>query len=511
MKRYFRLLLLSCFITGSFLNGSLYAQTPDFISKDLDNYILEGMKKWNIPGVSVAIVKDGRIVLTKGYGVLEYGKKEKVDENTLFMIASNTKAFVGTSLAWLDYQEKCSLDDYLVDWVPGFRMNDPWVGAHVKLSDILSHQIGLSTFQGDFLYFYSNLTKEDIYKKFPKIVPDYGFREKYGYSNVGFFWAGESIKRITGEEWNVFVENNILVPLEMNRTKILSVNIADEKNLASVHTMQDGELKVFPHTNIDVIGPAASMRTSAKDMSHWLLAQLDSGRYKEKQVIPFEVIENTRNPRIEKGRSKHPFNNTHYSLYGLGWALEDYENREIISHTGGLIGFVTSVSLVPEEKLGIVVLTNSDANWFYDALKWEIIDAYLSLPRRNYCNLYHHFYIREQSMKNENLKAINDTILMHFDPDPGLNAFTGKYYNEIYGEINIEIQNEELILSFEHHPELKARLQFINEDRFLCTYYPERMGIEVFPFRIENKMVTGFSLKVADRLEYNRYEFVKTD
>ena len=168
------------------------------------------MKKWNIPGVSVAIVKNNRVVLTKGYGVLEQGKKEKVDENTLFMIASNTKAFVGTSLAWLEYQRKCSLDDYLVDWVPEFRMNDPWAGAHVKLNDILSHQIGLSTFQGDFLYFYSNLTKADIYKKFPKIIPDYGFREKYGYSNVGFFWAVESINMITGENWNKFIEKNIL-------------------------------------------------------------------------------------------------------------------------------------------------------------------------------------------------------------------------------------------------------------------------------------------------------------
>jgi CubicO group peptidase (beta-lactamase class C family) len=511
MKRFLRLLLLVSFITGCFSTNFLLAQIPDFIAKDLDNYILEGMQKWNIPGVSVAIVKDGKIVHTKGYGILEQGKKKKVDENTLFMMASNTKAFVGTSLAWLEYQEKCSLDDYLVDWVPEFRMNDPWVGAHVKLNDILSHQLGLSTFQGDFLYFYSNLTRDDIYKKFPKIVPDYGFREKYGYSNVGFFWAGESIKKITGEDWNVFIENNILLPLEMNRTKTLSVKIAKEKNLASVHTLQEGELKVFPHTNIDVIGPAASMSSSAKDMSHWLIAQLDSGRYKGKQVIPFKVIENTRDPRIEIGHSHHPFNKSHFSLYGLGWELEDYENREIISHTGGLIGFVSSVSLVPEENLGVVVLTNTDANWFYDALKWEIIDAYLGLPKRNYSDVYYQFYTHRQAMEEERLAALDDTISMHFEPNPGLEAFTGKYLNKIYGEINIEKQDQELILYFEHHPDLKAKLEYLYGNRFLCTYFPERMGIEIFPFRIEDGKVSGFSLKVADRLEYNRYEFVKTE
>ena len=501
------LLILSCHYSTVFLQ----AQVPGFITDELDNYIFKGMEKWNVPGVAVAIVKDGKIVLTKGYGVLEQGKKEKVDENTLFMIASNTKAFVGTSMAWLEYENKCSLEDRLIDWVPEFQMNDPWLSSHVNLNDILSHQMGLSTFQGDFLYFYSNLSKEDIYEKFPKIIPDYGFREKYGYSNVGYFWAGESIKKITGEDWNKVIENKILIPLEMNRTKSLSVNIADEKNLASVHTMQDGMLKVFPHTNIDVIGPAASMSSSAKDMSHWLLAQLDSGRYKGKQVIPPEVISNTRNPRIEIGRSGHVFNTSHFSLYGLGWQLGDYENREIISHTGGLIGFVTSVSLVPEENLGVVVLTNTDANWFYDALKWEIIDAFLDLPKRNYSDVYYRFYNLKNEKEKAELDAIKDTISMEIEPYPGLNAYTGTYSNELYGEVMIEWRNNQLCLSFGHHPDLKAQLEYINGNRFLCTYYPERMGIEIFPFRIENGQVKGFSLKVADRMEYNPYEFVKTE
>ena len=509
MKKFIYI-ISALFLVLHILYVPVYGQeVPGFVENELDSYIETAMQKWKIPGLSLAIVKDGEIVIAKGYGVLTRGKPQKADENSLFMIASNTKAFVGTSMAWLEYEKKCSLGDKMVSYVPEFAMNDPWVTRHVTITDVLSHQIGLSTFQGDFLYFYSNLTKEDIYKKFPLLIPENGFREKFGYCNAGFFWAGECMKSITGETWDVFIQERILDPLEMSRTKVLSKGLDKEKNLASVHTIQDDEIIVLPHPDIDRIGPAASMSSSALDMSHWMIAQLDSGNYKGKNIIPQEVIKRARKPEIEIGRSSHPFNTSHYSLYGLGWEMEDYENREIISHTGGLIGFVSSVSLVPEENLGIVVLTNSDKNWFYDALKWEIIDAYLDLPKRNYSDIYYNVYQSVTKNRKEKISAIHDTIAMNNVCVPGLEAYTGKYQNKVYGEVEILREDDHLLMKMQHHPDIKAKLEFIKDHRFLCTYYPERIGIEVFPFRIENGEVKGFSLKVDDVLEYTRYEFEK--
>lgn len=487
------------------------AQAPDFIKNDLEKYVNQALKKWNIPGVSVAIVKDGEVVMVRGFGVRHYQEKKKVDENTLFMIASNTKAFTGHAMALLEYNKKCSLEDKVVEWVPAFRMNDPWVTEHVNLNDILSHRLGLETFQGDFMYFYSNLTKDEVHEKFPKIIPNNGFREEYGYCNAGFFWAGECIESISGEPWNVFFEENFIGPLEMSRTQVLSVNLEKEKNLAAAHTLQGGKLTAFPHTNIDVIGPAASMSSSAADMSHWLIAQTDSGRYNGKQVIPVEVLKNTRNPRMSQGRSGHVFNTSHYSLYGLGWGMRDYEGVEVISHSGGILGFVTGVSIVPEINLGIVVLTNSDENWFYEALKWEIIDAYLGLPYRDYSNTYYSFYERRQNANQQNIDAFRDTIAQNNKPPVALDAFAGTYENEMYGRVEIIAEKENLNLKFQHHPDLKAKLEYLDDDRFLCSYNPSRMGTEVFPFIIENGMVKSFSLKVADRLEHTRYEFVKED
>jgi CubicO group peptidase (beta-lactamase class C family) len=327
---------LALFLLGFAFHAFAQENTkPNFIENELEQYIEDALETWNLPGVAVAIVKDGEVVMAKGFGLQHHQKEEAVDENTLFMIASNTKAFTGHALALLEYQDRCSLDDKLVKYVPGFAMNEPWLSAQVNLNDVLSHRLGLETFQGDFLYFYSDMSKKEVYDKFPKIVPTHGFREEYGYCNVGYFWAGEAIESITGDKWYTFIEDNFVEPLDMNRTQMLSAGIADMENMAAPHTLQNGVLTAFPPTNIDLIGPAASMSSSAADLSHWLIAQLDSGRYEGQQVIPMEVLKETRKPRIARGRSGHIYNRSHYSLYGLGWSMEDYEGYEIISHGGG--------------------------------------------------------------------------------------------------------------------------------------------------------------------------------
>ncbi len=514
MKKYsgFFFFLIAMVISGNLHKvAGQNSEVPEFILKDLDGYVGDALKNWNIPGVSVAVVKDGEIVVCKGYGVRHYQKDEPVDENTLFMIASNTKAFVGTSLAMLESEGKCNLSDKVVDWVPDFRMHDPWETNEVNINDVLSHRLGLRTFQGDFMYFYSNLTKPEVYEKFPLIVPQNGFREQYGYCNAGYFWAGEVIKSISGHDWNIFIEEHLLHPLSMDNTVVLSENLDEVENVAAAHTLQDGELTAFPHTNIDVIGPAAGMSSSVSDLSHWLIAQLDSGRYNGREIIPFEVIKNTRNPRMSQGRSGHVFNSSHYSLYGLGWGMKDYEGVEVISHSGGILGFVTGVNIVPEINLGVVVLTNSDENWFYEALKWEVIDAYLGLPFRDYSNTYHRFYSSRQEGINKQIATYRDTVEMNFQPSIPLRNFSGTYQNDMYGIVEINRKGQTLTIDFEHHPDLKATLEHLDDDRFLCSYYPSRMGTEVFPFIIENGKVKRFFLKVADRLEYTRYTFEKVD
>jgi hypothetical protein len=244
-------------------------------------------------------------------------------------------------------------------------------------------------------------------------------------------------------------------------------------------------------------------------MSHWLIAQLDSGKYLGQQVIPLQVIQKTRKAQTIVGRSTNLFDRNPFNFYGLGWFSESYKGKEIISHTGGIDGFVTSVTLIPEQKLGIVVLTNTDANYFYQALKWEIVDAYMGLPYKNYDSAMLGIYQKNKTKENNEFAALQDTIALHLKPTVDLKEFTGRYVHDVYGYIDISQNGNELNLSFQHHPDLKAKLVHISGNRFLCTYSNPTFGKKVFPFNVVEEKVKGFTLSVSDFLEYTTYRFTK--
>src|SRR6185436_527571 len=208
------LLLLAFFASCSI--RVLLAQTdelPSFLKDSIDNYVERGLKDWKIPGVSVAVVKNGKIVFMKGYGVKELDKPDKVDENTLFMIGSNTKAFTATALAILHTEKKLSLDDKVQKWLPDFKLYDPWVAKEATIRDLLCHRLGFETFQGDFMYFDSDLTTAEVREKMGKLKPMYGFRSKWGYTNCAFMTAGEIIPKVTGSSWAAYVKERIFKPL----------------------------------------------------------------------------------------------------------------------------------------------------------------------------------------------------------------------------------------------------------------------------------------------------------
>ena len=198
MKKFISILLF-IFIS----NLTVFSQDiPSFITDSLDNYVKRALEHWQIPGAAVLIVKDGKVVIEKSYGVKELGKDDKVDENTLFMIGSNTKAFTGTALAILEQEGKCKLDDKVVKYLPDFKMKDEWITKELNLTDIVSHRMGLETFQGDFMYWTSDLTSDEVIEKFGKLTPNFSFRTKYGYTNAGYAIAGKIIEKISGLPWS---------------------------------------------------------------------------------------------------------------------------------------------------------------------------------------------------------------------------------------------------------------------------------------------------------------------
>lgn len=491
-------------------NLTLFAQEiPSFITDSLDIYVQRGMTNWQIPGTAVLIIKDGKVIVAKGYGVRELGTNNKVDENTLFMIGSNTKAFTGTALALLESDNKLKLDDKVINYLTDFKMRDPWVTKNINLTDLVTHRMGFETFQGDFMYWASDLTADEVIEKFGMITPKYNFRTKYGYTNAGYAVVGKIIEKVSGLKWEDYLKEKIFLPLDMKRTTALSTDYVKSENIAKPHTFVDSKMSVLPFENIDNLAPCGSIGSSINELSHWLIAQLDSGKFNGNVVIPYKVLQRTRQPQSIQGRVRHPFNKGHFNLYGLGWGLMDYEGTEIVSHTGGVNGFVTSVSLLPEENLGIVVLTNTDQNGFFQMLKWEIIDAYLGLPYRNYDEYSFTRVIKDNNERDEQRAAWRDSVSMEFETEIALADFTGRYEHEVYGYADLTIKENMLEMKLQHHSKILGKLEYIGNNRFLCTYSDPTYGIKVFPFEMQNGKVVSFDLFVDDFIDYQAYKFVK--
>lgn len=488
-----------------------FGQTPApaFVRDDIDGYINWSITNWRIPGAAVCIVKDGEVVLMKGYGVREFGLNSPVDVHTLFMIGSNTKAFTATGLALLETDKKLSLNDRVTKYLPAFRLDNRLAGEQAIIRDLLSHRLGLKTFQGDFTYWTSTLSREEIIGKLGQAKAPYDFRTRWGYTNAAFVAAGEVIGKAAGKSWEDFIRERILTPLGMNTTLMLSRDLAASPNKAAAHTMADGRLISIRYPDIDNLAPAGSMSSSVSDLSKWVLMLLNKGKQGQKVIVPEAALNQTWFPHSVLGNGGTLFNRGHFSLYGLGWFLEEYSGRRVISHTGGVNGFVTSVTLVPEENLGIVVLTNSDQNYFYESLKWEVMDAYFHLPFRNYSKIHLENFKKRQQEELRKDKALQDSVAAGRKAALSLNAYAGRYRNGFYGELTIKKYGDELRMTLQHHPNMFVRLQPLGGHRFYATFSDPVFGKAVFPFRTDGRKVTGVSVKVSDFIETDPYEFAK--
>jgi CubicO group peptidase (beta-lactamase class C family) len=504
--------IITIFLFLLFTFSASFSQNS-FVSDSLDSYVNYAIKLWNIPGVSVVIVKDGKVVVSKGYGVKEMNSTDKVDENTLFMIASNTKAFTATALSLLEYEKQLSLDDKVVKWMPDFMLYDSIITPYVTIRDLLCHRLGLQTFQGDFTNWCSNMSRKNIIYNFRNLKPVFDFRARYGYCNAAFLTAGEIIPIVTGKSWEDYVSENILKPLNMQRSYLSTNILRTDFNKTKGHTVFLDTLKIVSYDEVDNLGPAASLCTCAKDIANWLLMQTDSGKFNGREVIPYKVLAKTIFPNISLGYNQNYLYKDikHLKTYALGWQVEDYSNRLLVSHTGGVNGYVTSTCFLPEEKLGIAVFTNSDANYLFEALKYQIIESYLNLPYRNFSNIFYDFYTQgnEENMKfyNDEMKIVNQKN----SPELQIDKYSGKYYNKSYGNIEIKNENGKLNIHFSKHSFLIGTLYPLGGNSFFCIYSHPGWGMKIIDFSIKDGAVSSVKIKVNDNIDFMEYDFDKTE
>jgi CubicO group peptidase (beta-lactamase class C family) len=484
-------------------------KTPGFIMDSLDSYIQRGMKQWQIPGLAIAVVKDGYAVISKGYGVNEFGKEVKVDENTLFIIASNSKLFTGTSIAKLDFEKKLSLNDKVTQYIPWFKLYDSNATKMANVRDMLCHRLGTKTFQGDFTFWDSDLPKDSIVWKMRYLKPPGEFRQDYGYCNSGFLVAGQILEKVTGQTWENYVQQNILTPLGMTNTYMNTAGLANRTNVAAPHNNLYTSITRIPFDNVDNLGPATSMVSNVKDLTHWLMFQLDSGRYEGKQIIPWQVLQKTRDANILTGSRKSSAFPTHFRAYGLGLFMTDYAGRQVYWHTGGAFGHVTNVCFVPEEKLGITILTNNDNQSFFEALRYQILDAYMNLPYTDRSKYQYGFFMQGKKSTDDELAKLKARVDKKNAPEIRPEEYTGEYFNTLYGKITISKNGAMLICRFQHHPDLIGYMDYMDNNEFRITYSNIGYGIYPAKFTLKEGKPVFVEIKANDFVESDAYLFVK--
>ncbi|HET6527628.1 MAG TPA: serine hydrolase domain-containing protein, partial [Balneolaceae bacterium] len=420
MERKNHLILYIILLAGllSLHPQSLLAQiTPP---QHLDSFVKKVRTQFNVPGISLAIVKDGEVVTAKGYGIREIGKPAPVNAQTLFGIASNTKAFTATALGILVEEGKIEWDAPVIKYLPWFKLSDPYVTHEITVRDLLVHRSGLGLGAGDLLWWPgTTYSREEIVRRLRYVPLATGFRSAYAYDNVLYMVAGEVIEAVSGQSWEDFVANRILAKIGMNDSNVRHSDAAEGPNAATPHAPINGEVQpVQPFTG-DVTNPAGGINASARDMAKWLIVQLDSGRVDQNTrlftpqttrqlwsvVTPMPIGD--RPPSIEILKPQ-------FKGYGLGFILRDYRGYKIVTHTGSLPGYVSKVTMIPELKLGVAVLTNQESKSAYKAITYHILDYYLGTPNKDWITAFKKadkFHQSKTDLSEEKITLKRDSTL----------------------------------------------------------------------------------------------------
>lgn len=452
---------------------NVYGQSPKTQIEQIDSICHATFEAWDSPGMAVSVVKDGEIIYANGFGLTDINSTQKVNKNTLFAIASNTKTFTATAIMMLQEQGVIDIDDKVVKYIHNFQLYDPYVSQNMSIRDLLCHRSGLKTFSGDLIWYGSNYNREEVIEKLRYLKPAYGFREHFGYSNILFLTAGQIIPAVTDSTWDKFIKYRLFNPLHMNRTISSTRDLKRMTNVASPHNKLDNDFIIsIPWLNWDNIAPAGSIISSAYDMAQWIILQLNHGVYNNKRLFSEELqneMWQMHTPTQVSPFSKHYWPDIHFKGYGLGWSLSDYAGKKIVSHNGGYDGMISQTVLIPEENIGFIVLTNSNT-WLYMPMMYSLLDVLLDKKGSDWNNLFLSLKKRQETANKEARKDLLKTQNTEADMPLNIEDYQGRYNCEIYGETKITYQKNALWLNMTHSKIFSAKLEHFHYNTFLIKF-----------------------------------------
>ena len=457
---------LLCFLIAfSVPVGLLQAQDINY--KKLDAYLQQVQKDWNIPGFVVGVVQDGDLMYSQGYGVKEVGKNEKPDGNTLYAIASNSKAFTSATIAQLVQEDKLTWNTKVKEVLPYFEVYDPYVSAEANIRDILSHRVGLGTFSGDIMWYNANLTSEEMIKRIKYVDKAFDFRDGYGYSNLMYITAGEIIQELTGKTYGQNVKERFLEPLGMERTIYKIADLDKVGNYATPHRIKEGKNDPIAWANWENIAATGGLFSSVNDMAKWMIFNINHG------IIATDTLlsASSRN-MLWKPHNNFTVNHTrendfkrNFSSYALGWGVSDYQGTLRVGHTGGYDGFLTAFNMLPDKKSGVIVLTNGHQTPMM-AISYYILDLLAGIENPKDYSKDGLERLQRRLANDTRIDDIKSARIKGTKPIHNQAALTGTYRSDLYGNIYIKNKGGELIMEFEHTPVLGATLNHWHYDTY---------------------------------------------
>ncbi len=515
MQFSFRLIKLSILIV-LFTIKSLSAQI--LTSKQIDSLTEKTLSTFNVPGIAVAVIKDGKVIHAKGYGVRSIKSNLKVDEHTLFGVASNTKAMTAAALGMLVDEKKITWDTKVTDVIPEFKMYDPFVTNEFTIRDLLTHRSGLGLGAGDLMIWpdSSTVTKTQLIHNLRYLKPVSSFRTKYDYDNLLYIVAGDVVARASGMTYEDFIESRIFKPLNMNKTAASWYRLKDKSNVIDGHAPYEGKLLPVGLSFGEVANAAGGVYSSVTDMSKWVIAMLNTGKYGDnldKKLFSPAVAKELWTPQtiINGGGAQGSFNS-----YGLGWNLSNVNGNFQATHTGGLSGIVTQVTLLPDLKLGIIVLTNQQSGAAFNSITNSIKDGYLKIKGMDRIKTYNDSRLRNEKQANEivaktwaDITAAQKTNTMK----PETKNFYGTFKDAWFGDVTVREVNGKMHFQAKNAPKLKGDMTFYKGNTFIVKWYDRSLDADAFVnFTLDNNgKADGFKMEAISPLTDFSFDFQDLD
>ncbi len=417
-----------------------------------DRYVQQAVRDWQVPGLTVTVVKDGRVLFKKGYGVREAGKTEPVNTETLFAMASTTKAMTAACLGMLVDEGKLRWDDPVINYLPDFQLYDPAVTRELRVRDLLIHNTGVGN--ADYLWTAMQIPSDEILHRMRFVKPVYSFRSGFIYQNIMYLAAGKVVEKVSGMPWETFIHKRIFEPLNMRRTQALVRQVTDA-NRARPHIQINDTIRLVDSRTeeelVDAIGPAGSAWTCPDDIAAWMQCMLDSGRYEGKTLLkPTTWAELLKPQTLVTDSQFYPtqqLTKPVWKTYGLGWFQHDYRGHRINLHTGSLTGMIAIHAQLPDHKLAVYVQGNLDHTELRHAIMYRAFDEFALGVSRDWSSEFRQLYggIRQRAKAAE--RKADSTRVRNTNPSLPLTAYVGSYSSPLYGNATVTIKDSKLHVS----------------------------------------------------------------